>query len=79
MKWGDNARDFDTALAVWPHYRPLFDNWLMQELVEGDKAPVWRLSGSRDRTICRRHAQSDAARRARSARNGFREETFAPA
>ena len=43
MKWGDNARDFDTALAVWPHYRPLFDNWLMQELVEqGDKAPVWR-------------------------------------
>jgi hypothetical protein len=43
MKWGDNARDFDTALAVWPHYRPLFDNWLMQELVEqGDKAPIWR-------------------------------------
>ncbi|MET4043785.1 hypothetical protein ABIC03_005506 [Bradyrhizobium sp. RT6a] len=43
MKWGDNARDFDAALAVWPYYRPLFDNWLMQELVEhGDKAPVWR-------------------------------------
>jgi hypothetical protein len=43
MKWGDNIRDFDTALAVWPHYRPLFDNWLMQELVEqGDKAPIWR-------------------------------------
>ena len=32
MKWGDNARDFDTVLAVWPNYRPLFDNWLMQEL-----------------------------------------------
>ncbi|ARQ02655.1 hypothetical protein [Pseudorhodoplanes sinuspersici] len=43
MKWGDNARDFDTALAVWPNYRPLFGNWLMQELVEqGDKAPIWR-------------------------------------
>lgn len=43
MKWGDNARDFDRPLAVWPHYRPLFDNWLMQELVEqGDRAPVWR-------------------------------------
>ncbi|KGT77223.1 hypothetical protein MA20_21715 [Bradyrhizobium japonicum] len=43
MKWGDNARDFDTALAVWPHYRPLFDNWLMRELVEqGEKAPIWR-------------------------------------
>ncbi|MBX9778191.1 MAG: hypothetical protein K2Y71_27725 [Xanthobacteraceae bacterium] len=43
MRWGDNARDFDTALAVWPNYRPLFDNWLMQELVEqADKAPIWR-------------------------------------
>lgn len=43
MRWGDNARDFDTALAVWPNYRPLFDNWLMQELVEqGEKAPIWR-------------------------------------
>ncbi|MGM4929645.1 hypothetical protein [Tardiphaga sp. 619_E2_N8_5] len=43
MKWGDNPRDFDTALAVWPNYRPLFDNWLMQELVEqGDQAPIWR-------------------------------------
>jgi hypothetical protein len=43
MKWGDNARDFDTPLAVWPHYRPLFDNWLMRELVQqDDKAPVWR-------------------------------------
>jgi hypothetical protein len=38
MKWGDSARGFDTALAVWPNYRPLFDNWLMQELVEqGDQ------------------------------------------
>jgi hypothetical protein len=43
MKWGDNARDFDTVLAAWPNYRPLFDNWLMQELVEqGDTAPIWR-------------------------------------
>jgi hypothetical protein len=43
MKWGDNARDFDTVLAVWPNYRPLFENWLMQELVEqGDTAPNWR-------------------------------------
>jgi hypothetical protein len=43
MKWGDSARDFDTALAVWPNYRPRFHNWLVQELVEqGDKAPVWR-------------------------------------
>jgi hypothetical protein len=43
MKWGDNVRDFDTALAVWPNYRPLYDNWLMQELVEqGDTAPIWR-------------------------------------
>ncbi|UQR61193.1 hypothetical protein LRP30_30075 [Bradyrhizobium sp. C-145] len=33
MKWGDNARDFDTALGVWPQYRPLYDGWPMQELV----------------------------------------------
>jgi hypothetical protein len=40
---GRHPRDFDTALAVWPNYRPLFDNWLMQELVEqGDQAPIWR-------------------------------------
>jgi hypothetical protein len=43
MKWGDNARDFDAALAIWPNYRPQFNNWLMQELVEqGDQAPTWR-------------------------------------
>ena len=43
MKWGDSARDSDIALAVWPEYRPLYDNWLMLELVEqGDMAPVWR-------------------------------------
>jgi hypothetical protein len=43
MKWGDQARDFDTVLAVWPNYRPLFDNWLMSELVEqGEKSQIWR-------------------------------------
>jgi hypothetical protein len=29
-----HARDFGTVLAVWPRFRPLYDNWLMQELVE---------------------------------------------
>jgi hypothetical protein len=34
MKWGDNKRDFDTILAVWPNYQPLRERWIMLELVD---------------------------------------------
>lgn len=43
MKWGDNQRDFDTILAVWPKYRPLQDVWFLEEFVDrGDLPPHWR-------------------------------------
>lgn len=43
MKWGDNKRDFDTVLAVWPMYEPLYGFWEMQELAVGKiGAPKWR-------------------------------------
>ncbi|MBP7340205.1 hypothetical protein [Niveispirillum sp.] len=36
-------RASDTILAVWPQYRPLFERWFMQELVDKDEfAPAWR-------------------------------------
>ncbi|VWB22691.1 hypothetical protein [Burkholderia stagnalis] len=43
MKWGDSKRDFDTILAVWPTYNPVFDAWVMEELVDnGELPPKWR-------------------------------------
>ena len=43
MKWGDNPRDSDNILAVWPSYRPYYNCWFMEELAEhGDMPPKWR-------------------------------------
>ncbi|KAA6490835.1 hypothetical protein DXT98_01355 [Agrobacterium sp. ICMP 7243] len=43
MKWGDQKRDFDTILAVWPVYRPRYKWWCMQELVDNSpESPTWR-------------------------------------
>lgn len=43
VKWGDNPRDHDTILAIWPSYKPLYQRWLMQELVDnGELPPTWR-------------------------------------
>lgn len=43
MKWGDNKRDFDTVLAVWPAYNSLNGLWEMQELAVGKEgAAKWR-------------------------------------
>lgn len=43
VKWSELKRASDVVLAVWPHYRPLFERWLMQEFIDkGELAPVWR-------------------------------------
>lgn len=43
VKWSELKRSSDLVLAVWPHYRPLFERWIMQELVDrGELAPTWR-------------------------------------
>ncbi len=43
MKWGDQKRDHDTILAIWPNYRPIADRYFMIELVETEDGGVrWR-------------------------------------
>ena len=43
VKWSELKRGPDVVLAVWPHYRPLFERWFMQELIDkGELAPMWR-------------------------------------
>lgn len=43
MKWGDNKRDFDPVLAVWPRPNRATDTWWMQELIEQQDGSVkWR-------------------------------------
>jgi hypothetical protein len=48
VKWSELKRSSALVLAVWPHYRPLFERWIMQELVDrGELAPTWRAHGAR--------------------------------
>jgi hypothetical protein len=43
LKWGDQKRDHDPILAVWPSYRPLWGRYLMTELVATEEGGVrWR-------------------------------------
>lgn len=43
LKWADLHRSSDNILVAWPYYRPLYDRWFMQELVDkGELSPVWR-------------------------------------
>lgn len=43
IKWGDSKRDHDPILAIWPSYRPLFQRYLMMELVATEEGGVrWR-------------------------------------
>lgn len=43
MKWGDNPRDFDVPLAIWPLADRAHDTWWMQELIEqSDGSVKWR-------------------------------------
>ena len=43
MKWGDNPRDFDVPLAIWPVPDRAHDTWWMQELIEqSDGSVKWR-------------------------------------
>ena len=43
MKWGDNPRDFDIPLAIWPVPDRAHDTWWMQELIEqSDGSVKWR-------------------------------------
>jgi hypothetical protein len=43
VKWSELKRVSDVVLAVWPHYRPLFERLFMQELInKGEVAPIWR-------------------------------------
>jgi hypothetical protein len=43
MKWTELNRSSDNILAVWPYYKPLYERWYMEELVEnGELNPIWR-------------------------------------
>lgn len=43
IKWGDNRRDHEAILAIWPAYKPRFDRWFMMEVVATDIGGVrWR-------------------------------------
>lgn len=43
LEWGDQKRDHDPILAVWPSYRPLWGRYLMMELVATEEGGVrWR-------------------------------------
>jgi hypothetical protein len=43
MKWGDNPRDFDVPLAIWPVPDRAHDTWWMQELIaQSDGSVKWR-------------------------------------
>ncbi len=73
VKWSELKRASDIVLAVWPHYRPLFERWLMQELIDkGEFAPVWRermVPGENDRVLADRYPDRGAAIAAANALN----------
>lgn len=73
VKWSELERASDVVLAIWPHYRPLFERWFMQELIDkGELAPVWRerlISGDNDTVFADHYPGRDAAIAAANALN----------
>lgn len=73
VKWSDLKRASDVVLAVWPHYRPLFERWFMQELIDkGEFAPVWRermVPGDNDTVFADHYPDREAAIAAANALN----------
>ncbi|MEW6150890.1 MAG: hypothetical protein AB1745_23140 [Pseudomonadota bacterium] len=73
VKWSELKRASDVVLAVWPHYRPLFERWLMQELIDkGELAPIWRermVPGENDRVLSDHYPDRESAIAAANALN----------
>jgi hypothetical protein len=72
VKWSELKRASDVALAVWPHYRPLFERWFMQELDKGELAPIWRermVPGDNDTVFADHYPEREAAIAAANALN----------
>ncbi|KPG02086.1 hypothetical protein IP86_00970 [Rhodopseudomonas sp. AAP120] len=73
LKWSELKRASDVVLAVWPHYRPLFERWLMQELIDkGELAPIWRermVPGDNDTVFADRYPDRETAFAAANALN----------
>jgi hypothetical protein len=65
VKWSELKRASDVVLAVWPHYRPLFERWFMQELIDkGELAPMWRermVPGDNDTVFADHYPDREAA------------------
>ena len=73
VKWSELKRASDIVLAVWPHYRPLFERWFMQELIDkGELAPIWRermVPGDNDTVFADHYSDREAAIAAANALN----------
>ncbi len=73
VKWSELKRASDVVLAVWPHYRPLFERWFMQELIDkGELAPIWRermVPGDNDAVFADHYPDREAAVAAANALN----------
>lgn len=65
LKWSELKRASDVVLAVWPHYRPRFERWMMQELIDkGEFAPIWRdrmVPGENDRVFADHYPDRETA------------------
>lgn len=73
LKWSELKRASDVVLAVWPHYRSLFERWFMRELVgKGELAPIWRermVPGENDTVFADHYPDREAAIAAANALN----------
>lgn len=73
LKWSEFGRASDVILAVWPHYRPRYERWGMQELVDnGELAPTWRermVPGDDDRIFADHYPDQESAVAAANALN----------
>lgn len=80
VKWSELKRASDVVLAVWPHYRPLFERWFMQELIDkGELAPIWRermVPGDNDAVFADHYPDRDAAIAAANALNPSLRQAF---
>jgi hypothetical protein len=81
VKWSEMKRTSDVILAVWPHYRPLFERWFMQELVDkGELAPLWRerlVPGDNDTVFADHYPDRETAVAAANALNPSLRQTLA--
>ena len=81
VKWSEMKRASDVILAVWPHYRPLFERWFMQELVDKrELAPLWRerlVPGDNDTVFADHYPDRETAVAAANALNPSLRQTLA--